>query len=264
MLAGFTYGLFEDHDAWPDTVDYEAPNSVIFARRALVHYKRALGDDWQLTLGLENPDAYIDVSGAPLDSDGETGAIGRNQAPDGGFNVRWTPRGIVDHMQFSTIFRGLGIDGLTVEDQSVFAWGINLSASLNFGQNDSAQFWFVYGDGVGGMGNDTSFLDSDAAIDVNGVLHTLQYGSALGAFTHHWTPRWRSTITYGYVNLENVPGQAVTAYHQSHYGSVNVIYQIFKRLSIGLEGLGGHKEVFDGRSATIYRIQLGVSFAVFD
>src|SRR6185436_9549858 len=31
--AGFTYGVWEDPDSWPDTVDYEGPNAVIFSRR---------------------------------------------------------------------------------------------------------------------------------------------------------------------------------------------------------------------------------------
>ena len=38
LVAGFTYGVFEDPDSWPDTVDYEGPNALIFARRPLVHY----------------------------------------------------------------------------------------------------------------------------------------------------------------------------------------------------------------------------------
>lgn len=115
------------------------------------------------------------------------------------------------------------------------------------------------------MGNDTSFLNSDAALQADGTLKALRYGSAMGALTHHWTPRWRSTVTYGYVNLENVNTAGnPDAYHQSHYGSVNVMYELFKRMSIGLEGLGGHKEVADGRSVTIYRIQLGLSVSIFD
>ena len=36
--AGFTYGVWEDPDSWPDTVDYEGPNAVIFSRRPVAQY----------------------------------------------------------------------------------------------------------------------------------------------------------------------------------------------------------------------------------
>ena len=177
--------------------------------------------------------------------------------------TRWTP-GVLGHMQFSTIFRSIGINGDTVPDQDVFGWGVNLAGSLNVTDSDAVQFWFVYGNGVGGMGNDTSFLDSDAALNAAGRLVALRYGSAMGAITHRWTPRWRSTATYGYVNLENTAEQDDNAYHLSHYASANLVYQVFKRLSVGLEGLYGYKKVKDGRSTDIYRIQLGVAYSIFD
>jgi hypothetical protein len=53
---------------------------------------------------------------------------------------------------------------------------------------------------------------------------------------------FRSTLTYGYVNLDNASGQADTFYHSSHYASANLVWQLRKRLSVGLEGLYGMKE----------------------
>jgi hypothetical protein len=39
FVVGQTFSVFEDPDAWPDTVDYEGPNSAVFARRPLVRYQ---------------------------------------------------------------------------------------------------------------------------------------------------------------------------------------------------------------------------------
>lgn len=261
VVAGYTFGLFEDPDAWPDTVDYEGPNSVVFARRALIHYQKAFGDEFSVTVGLENPEVYVDTT-----LSGTSQGSARSRSPDGGFNLRWTP-GELGHVQLSSIFRSIGIDPSqtsTVASQDVFGWGVNLSGAFELGQRDGMQFWFVYGDGVGGMGNDTSFLNSDAAFRTDGTLVALRYWSAMGAFTHHWTPRWRSIATYGYVNLENASGQAADAYHASHYATANVIYQIFKRFSVGLEGMYGRQEVMDGSAVDVFRVQLGLSFAIFD
>lgn len=258
LVAGFTFGLFENPDAWPDTVDYEGPNSVIFARRALVHYQMAFGDDWELTFGLENPEIYVDLSTAATPAANQA----RSKGPDGGFNVRWTP-GDLGHVQLSTIFRSVGVDGDDVGSQDAFGWGVNLSGVIDASESDTVQYWFVYGQGVGGMGNDTSFLAADAALDTAGNLVVLDYWSAMGAITHHWTPRWRSTLTYGYVNLETTDAQA-GGYEASHYGTANVIYQLFKRMSLGVEGMYGRKEVRGGAAADVFRVQASLAFSVFD
>jgi hypothetical protein len=73
-------------------------------------------DDWALTLGLEAPDITIDKTGDP-DADK------RARAPDGGFNVRWTP-GDRGHVQFSSIFRSIGIDGEAGSNDDVLGWGV--------------------------------------------------------------------------------------------------------------------------------------------
>ena len=71
-------------------------------------------------------------------------------------------------------------------------------------------------------------------------------GKDMGAITHHWNERWRSTATFGYVHVDNTSLQEPTAYRNTRYGSVNVIYQFYKRLSVGLEGLYGFREVRNG------------------
>jgi len=123
----------------------------------------------------------------------------------------------------------------------------------------------VYGHGVGGMGNDTSFLNSDAAFRNDGSLEALPYWSATAGFTHRWNERWRSTFTYGYVNLDNASGQVPTFYHTSQYASANIIWQIRKKLSIGLEGLYGLKTAQNGvDSGDHWRIQLGMVYSLFE
>ena len=127
------------------------------------------------------------------------------------------------------------------------------------------QFVGVYGEGVGGMGNDTSFVNSDAAFNSHGDLIALPYASGMIALTHRWTPRWRSTGTFGYVSLDNTSQQAGSAYHTSRYGSLNLMYQLFKRVSLGVEGLYGFREVKNGTDTKdVVRINLGLVYSPFD
>jgi len=257
--AGFTYGVWEDPDSWPDTVDYEGPNAVIFARRPVAQYTYAWNDNWNTTFGIEKPDIFVDLNSGP-----NPGTTTLTAMPDLGFNTRYEKEGL-GHLQFSTIFRDIGAkDGLG-NDHHVFGWGVNLSANIDVTKKDYLQLLGVYGHGVGGMGNDTSFLNSDAAFKSNGDLEALPYWSIAAGFTHRWTGQFRSTITYGYVNLDNSSGQVPTFYHFSHYASANLIWQFHKRLSLGLEGLYGFKQAENGvNSGDHWRVQLGLVYSIFD
>jgi len=257
--AGFTYGVFEDPDSWPDTVDYEGPNAVIFSRRPVAQYTFAWNDNWNTTFGVEEPDIFADVNSA-----GNTNASQLTRMPDLGFNTRYEKAGF-GHLQFSTLFRDIGAQDDTGDEHHVFGWGVNLSAGLDLSERDSLQLLGVYGEGVGGQGNDAGFLNSDAAFDTNGDFEALPYWSAMIGLTHRWNDQWRSTLTYGYVELDNASGQAATFYHKSHYASANVVWQLRKRLSVGLEGLYGIKEARNGvDSGDHWRVQLGMVYSLFD
>ena len=86
----------------------------------------------------------------------------------------------------------------------------------------------------------------------------------MAGYTHHWTDAFRSTATFGFINLDNEFSQGPLAYHQTYYASANLVYQIRKRLSVGLEGLYGKKIVNSGADGDVFRVQLGIAWALFD
>ena len=259
--AGFTYGVWEDPDSWPDTVDYEGPNAVIFSRRPVAQYTHAWSDNWNTTFGVEEPDIFVDLAS------GGNPALASStltRMPDLGFNTRYEKSGF-GHLQFSTLFRNLGAEDDTGEDHHVFGWGVNVSAGLDLGRRTSLQLLAVYGEGVGGQGNDAGFVNSDAAFDATGDLEALPYLSLVAGLTHRWNDTWRSTVSYGYVNLDNSSGQVATFYHKTHYASANVIWQLRKRLSVGFEALYGLLEANDGSdSGDHWRVQVGMVYSLFD
>ena len=255
VVLGQTFSVFEDPDAWPDTVDYEGPNSAIFARRPLVRYQLPLTKKWQLNFGLEKPGAEVDTS---IDPD----ARSVNHAPDGGLNVRWEDSK-VGHVQLGAIFRDIGVKGPVVGNQSTFGWGLNLSSSLNVFDRDSVQTQLTYGEGLFRYFND-DFVNNDAAFDSSGKLTAIPAFGAMIGYTHKWTDTLRSTASYGYVHLDNQFSQGPDAYHQTHYASVNLVWQARKRLSIGFEGLYGHKEEKSGADGDAFRLQIGVVYSIFD
>jgi FtsZ-binding cell division protein ZapB len=276
FVVGQTFSVFEDPDAWPDTVDYEGPNSAIFARRPLVRYQLPLNDHWQLNFGVEKPGAEVDTG---IDPDAQS----VNHAPDGGLNIRWEDSKI-GHVQFGTILRDIGVKGPIVGSQSTFGWGLNLSGAFNLFERDSPshqsdqsskedeprekiadslQAQVTYGHGLFRYFND-DFINNDAAFDSSGNLKAIPAFGAMIGYTHKWTDNFRSTVSYGYVELDNEFSQGPHAYHRTHYGSFNIIWQARKRLSIGLEGLYGHKEEKSGAEGDAFRLQVGLLYSIFD
>jgi hypothetical protein len=255
FVFGQTTSVFEDPDAWPDTVDYEGVNSIATSRRPLIKYLWPINDHWQVTLGLEKPGAEVDTT---IDPD----ASSVNHAPDGGFNVRWEDKKI-GHVQFSTILRDIGVKGPITGDQSTFGWGVNLGGAFNIFDTDSIQVQATYGEGIFRYIND-DFVNNDAALDTSGNLKAIPFFGALVGYTHKWTDTLRTTASYGYAHLDNEMSQGPNAYHITHYGSLNLVWQVRKRLSIGVEGLYGRKEVQSGADGDVFRLQLGVVYSLFD
>ncbi len=260
VTAGFTYSIFEDPDVWPDTVDFEGPNSMIFARQPTVRYLIPMGEHWQLNLGVQQPASDIDTFN-------ESDVTPVNHAPDGGVNVRWENKK-VGHVQVAGILRDVGANSQTNGNQSAFGWGVMGAAGLNVFTKDSLQAQVTYGEGYFHFANDnftyTGFNGGDAAYDKNGNLTAMPFFSAMLGYTHHWTDSFRSTVSAGYNDLNNEFSEGPLAYHRTYYGSANIVYQIRKRLSVGLEALYGKKEVNDGQKGDVVRVQAGFTVALFE
>jgi outer membrane DcaP-like protein len=255
IIVGMTFSVFEDPDVWPDTVDYEGPNSATFARRPLARYMLALSPEWQMNFGLEQPGSEVDTSIDPA-------AKSVNHAPDVGVNVRWEGDK-VGHVQLAAIFRDIAVRGPVTGSQSAFGWGVNLSGVFTLAGKDSLQAQLTYGEGIFRYCND-DFVNNDAAFDGTGDLKPIPYFGAMVGLTHHWSEEWRSTASYGYVHLRNQVSQDPTAYHLTHYGSLNLVLQVRKRLSIGLEGLYGLKEDNAERRGDVFRVQFGLLYSLMD
>jgi hypothetical protein len=260
ITAGFTYSIFEDPDVWPDTVDFEGPSSLIFARQPTVRYLLPLNDAWQLNFGVQQPASEVDNTGVNSD------ATSVNHLPEGGFNVRWEDSKW-GHVQLATIFRDVGSDSPTTGQENALGWGVNLSANLNVLENDSVQAQVTYGQGIFHFCNDnftyTGFNGGDAAFNNAGDLKPLTYFAPMLGYTHKWSDQFRSTLTSGYVYLENEAAQDPAAYHKTCYESLNLMWQARKKLSVGIECLYGYKVDKSGDYGDLWRVQMGMVYTLF-
>jgi hypothetical protein len=231
-----------------------------------VRYQLPLGKEWTMNFGLEQPGSSIANYQDGADSVSIDGA---NRAPDGGLNARWE-KADVGHVQLASIFRGLSnkefttVGGQEFDSERAFGWGLNLSGGFKVLKRDTVQAQVTYGEGIGNYGNDSSFDETDAAFDEDGDLVALPYFGIVLGYTHWWAEQWRSSVSYGFVNMDNERTQSPDAYDKTHYASLNLVYQIRKRLSVGLEGLYGHNEVRSGADGDAWRVQVGLIYKLFD
>lgn len=260
VTVGQTFSPFEDPDIWPDTVDYEGPNAMVFARYPSVRYRLGLVDGLALNFGLAQPSSDV----ASTDDDA---VEGRDHAPDFALNLRGESD--LGHFQLGTVYRYLGAKSDVFGDDTAFGWGVNLGGGLNVrlpwmrtGQ-DLLLAQGTYGAGIGRYGNDTSFSATDAVFNSRGQLVPLPYYGAFVGYTHRWLPDWRSTATYGWVKLDGPPTQSATAYRQTQYASVNLVWQLRERLSVGVEALYGDNQQQSRSSGDAFRTQVGVAYSIF-
>lgn len=85
------------------------------------------------------------------------------------------------------------------------------------------------------------------------------WGVAVG-YTHQWIPKWRSTVTYGYADVDPENSEGQFAYDHGDYVSANLIYQASPSFRMGLEYLYGFKEVRNGASHDGQRLNFVVKY----
>src|SRR5262249_51885497 len=141
------------------------------------------------------------------------------------------------HWQVASIFRTIAAflpDGRT---SSVFGWGVNASGALRVFQRDHVLLGAAYGHGISRYIQDSAGLGIDAAVisDTNPHLKATPAVGIVADYQHYWTDRLRSNLIYGFTQVTNTAFQAGATFHESQYGSANVIWNPFGSLEFGLQ-----------------------------
>lgn len=250
LTVGQTWSTFYDPDVNPDTLDFEGPGVLPVLRQPEVRYTiPILKNAMHTALAIEQPKS--DLGNLPA------GADGRNTMPD--FTGHWRWEGKPGHLQVGGLLRSLSFDSSNTSDDSELGWGVNLSGGLKTFGEDQIITSFSYGDGIGRYIQD---LPSGSAgiVDAAGDLHLLTAWGAMVGYRHQWSEKWRSTVSYSYVNSDSRPEQGDFAYDQTHYAQGNLIWSPTKNFYLGLEYLYGFKEAQNGSSGDDHRVQLSFQY----
>jgi hypothetical protein len=107
-------------------------------------------------------------------------------------------------------------------------------------------FQLVFGKGISNYYNDTFGLGTDVGFNAKGKLIATPTGSGTFGYQHYWTKILRSTVSYGYTQINSPVGDPGSTYHVSHYATANLIVQPTVRFLFGGEYIYGSLERKDG------------------
>lgn len=246
-LIGQTWTTFQDVAVLPESLDFLGPaESTTFGRQTMLRYTSG---NWQFAL--ENPETTITPHGGGARIDADDSVI-----PD--LIVRYNHKDSWGHMSVSGIVRQLKVDSAGV-DATDTGYGIAVGSKINVGSDD-IKMMVVYGSGLGRYIG-TNVVNA-AAVDALGDLDTITTTSALFAYRHHWSDKWRSTLSYSMLRADNdvINGgtgvsKAVDSIH------LNLIYEPTKSMTFGVELINAVREIESGHEGDMNRLQFSAKYA---
>ena len=266
-LLGQTWATFSDPEAEPNGIDFEGLNAISLLRQPQVRWTRPIGEHLDLALAAEeaNPDL--------------TGATGVNQVPDLVVRLRFEPEqarfrlallGEGSHVQGAILLRQLrgeidGVTGRARETLSTTGYGLNLSGVLPAPwarERDLIRFAWNAGKGIGRYISDLAAEGGqDAIYDPElDSLDPLPVAATYLGYEHGWKETVRSTVTIGYVWVDNAAAQDGAALHRTERYTLNLAWSPIPRLDLVVEVLWGRRINLDEQSGSAGQLQLGSTF----
>lgn len=250
--AGFGYTAFMDADSLPDTLDFAGPGGQMFLLQPAIHQAFPFGEGNSLVISGERPESEISIPGDAPNAKGAT------RVPDLVVALRrerdW------GHVQAGMVLRKLAYtEGR--HDADLTGWGVAISGAWALVGQDLLMASGVYGRGIARYLSDTSGAGLDAFVDDAGRLHTLKTWGWYGAYTHYWSPQWRSNLVYGQARVPSRKGLAPADFGLSDYAAANFIWSPAPTWTMGVELLHGKLEQQGGSRANDTRLQGSVQYS---
>jgi hypothetical protein len=256
LIAGYYLSAFTDIDAFPNTLDYEGPNSFTFKYTPQVRYSpivyRAGEGKLTVPMSIEKPNADIAQIG-----DFET----YSRIPDLTLGLRWeTPDW---HIQWANLFRDLGVQSAIGDEQrNTDAYATQLSFAAGLFDNDSVQAWASYGSGYANFLQDISGFGLDAAFNANTDLKAIDAGGWGLGYTHGWSDNVSSSASYGYLRIDPDEDMLIdpSLPKSTRFASLNLAWQFSERAMLGAEYLWGKNTDLNDNDGEAQRVQVTLRY----
>jgi len=262
LLLGQTWSAYTSLYSIPSTLEFWGPPSIFGARNPAVRWTMPVGEGLKLKLAAEAGNLRnfeADNFGQIDSSDPAVSVESRQRWPDGVVALEWARDSL--HLTGGIIARDLQarVNGSNVV--STFGWATTMGGRIGMPgslEDDFLQFQATYGEGIGSLFND---FPPDAVYDVaRNDLKALKTVGLLFGYQHWWSPKWYSLGSYGWLKQNNEDVQLPTAYKETMYGSLNLVWTPDPRWLLGAEVIYGSREDKDGASGSNIRTVMSARF----
>lgn len=258
LTAGYTNSLFTDGAAEPMTIDFEGPNGYPFTTLFTAYWEQNFTKNFSGAIGIDAPSVSMTTGATTANVNQRIPAIPaylQYAWNDGSAHVRLS--GIVRPIQYRNLTEGA--------NSTLVGGGVQLSGMTKVAGNLSANFNAAYGRGIGSYLQDDSGLGMDAVTSTEaGKMKTVKTFGITGGLSYAFSPKVSTNLTYSHL-VNSLPEKATVdsdKYRYGDYVAANVIYNINKFVSAGIEYDYGHRKSFDGEGLHANRLQcqLAVTF----
>lgn len=258
LTAGYTNSLFTDGAAEPMTIDFEGPNGYPYTTLFTAYWEQNFTKNFSGAIGIDAPRVSMTTGTST------TKVNQRIPAIPAYLQYAWNDGAA--HIRLSGIVRPIQYRNLTESANSTLVGGgIQLSGMTKIAGDLSANFNAEYGRGIGSYLQDDSGLGMDAVTSTEaGKMETMKTFGVTGGLSYTFSPKVSTNLTYSHL-VNSLPDKATVdkdKYRYGDYVAANVIYNINKFVSAGIEYDYGHRKSFDGEGLHANRIQcqLAVTF----
>lgn len=257
--VGQTWSNISDISIFPNIFDFAGPNGLLFTRRIQIRYSANLSKYQDLSLSLEDP---------------KTTSI---TLPDD--SLQWKKKSLLpvftavyrygnesSYIKLGGILKPISYDMRnhiqhSYKTQTLLGFGALISGKYNFDSSHNIRFQSSYGRGYSNENIALSEERYDAVPNPQNrnILETLSLLNVVSIYEHWWNPKWSSVTYYSYSQVGKksfVPGVLVRSFQNI---GLNIIFQPYKKLRMGVEGNYGSIQRFDGQHAHAFRIQCSSS-----
>lgn len=253
---GQNWNNFGDEAIWPNIMEWEGPPSGIWLRTPHIKYSNSFKrESWIYEISIEAPITnYISLQEIDLDVQ-EAYQV----TPDLTFAVK--SRHDWGHIRLSSILRNVRYKQNDKID-NFLGYGLAFSGIYATERKNNLQFQLVGGKGITAYMSSISGLGYDGYTNIDDqFVSTPAYGGWI-SYEYFFTPRFHSNVVFGSTkydfkdvkdfvfksdeDMEEIVLQGdFTNFH--YYGIINLMYEPFPRMTIGLELDYGAKDVnFNG------------------
>ena len=253
VLVGMYWSNFMDVDAYPNTLDYNGPNSLTSARQVQFRVTLPVSKTTDVVFALEDPESFLTLPD-------ESGFKALKQIPDVTGSIQYSKNG--SHLRFASVLHPIVYENAQQERESKVGYGFTASGVLQQpGNKDNFVFQASYGKGISKYINDIGPDNYDGVYNpATANLEILGVWGLSASYDHWWSDQFSSTAGWGYLNLQNNGVIADQNFKSSNYGILNLIYYPNSFIKGGIEYLYGSRKNVNGDSANNSRIQLTLQF----